>query len=235
MKITMYDTLLQLPLFQGLGTNDFTNILDKVKIHFSKHRTGETILKNGQKCNELVFLLNGELLSETSDKNNIYSLYECINAPSLLEPYSLFGWRTEYISSYTTQTDCNLVTIEKSFLLSELSNYDIIRLNYLNILSNRIQNMHDRLWTNIAENIEHRIIDFIALHCSIPYGTKRLKIKMDDFAKLLCSTRIRISKALNEMQKQKQITLHRGEIRIPDLQQLKEYRNTLSQRIENNI
>ena len=34
MEITMYDTLLQLPLFQGLCKNDFTNIIGKVKLHF---------------------------------------------------------------------------------------------------------------------------------------------------------------------------------------------------------
>ena len=32
----MFDTLLQLPLFQGLCHEDFTSILDKVKLHFIK-------------------------------------------------------------------------------------------------------------------------------------------------------------------------------------------------------
>ena len=31
---TMFDTLLQLPLFQGLAQEDFTCILEKVKLHF---------------------------------------------------------------------------------------------------------------------------------------------------------------------------------------------------------
>ena len=35
---TMFDTLLQLPLFQGLCHEDFTSILDKVKLHFIKHK-----------------------------------------------------------------------------------------------------------------------------------------------------------------------------------------------------
>ena len=35
---TMFDTLLQLPLFQGLCHEDFTNILEKVKLHFTKHK-----------------------------------------------------------------------------------------------------------------------------------------------------------------------------------------------------
>ena len=37
MDFTMYDTLLQLPLFQGLGKNDITEILSKVKFHFKKY------------------------------------------------------------------------------------------------------------------------------------------------------------------------------------------------------
>ena len=43
----MYDTLLQLPLFQGLAHEDFTNILGKVKLHFTKHKAGETLVKKG--------------------------------------------------------------------------------------------------------------------------------------------------------------------------------------------
>lgn len=42
---TMFNTLLQLPLFQGLCHEDFTNILEKVKLHFTKHKAGEVIVK----------------------------------------------------------------------------------------------------------------------------------------------------------------------------------------------
>ncbi len=225
MEMTMYDTLLQLPLFQGLAKNDFTSILDKVKIHFLKRKAGDTVALGGEDCRELVFLLNGSLVSKTSDRDELYTFYEAINAPFLIEPYSLFGWSTKYVSTYMALTACNLVTIEKAYLLSELNNYEIIRLNYLNILSNRAQNLHDRLWTNLPESLHDRIVEFILLHSYVPGGEKRLKIKMDDLAKLLSSTRIRVSKALNEMQDKHWLTLHRGEIRIPDISLLKEHRD----------
>lgn len=225
MEMTMYDTLLQLPLFQGLAKNDFTSILDKVKIHFLKRKAGDTVALGGEDCRELVFLLNGSLVSKTSDRDELYTFYEAINAPFLIEPYSLFGWSTKYVSTYTALTACNLVTIEKAYLLSELNNYEIIRLNYLNILSNRAQNLHDRLWTNLPESLHDRIVEFILLHSYVPGGEKRLKIKMDDLAKLLSSTRIRVSKALNEMQDKHWLTLHRGEIRIPNISLLKEHRD----------
>ena len=138
MTITMYDTLLQLPLFQGLGKNDITSILDKVKIHFSRRKAGDIVLRKGQACRDLVFLLNGSLMSETSDKDNMYLFYEEIDAPSLLEPYSLFGWRTEYASNYITSTVCDFVSIEKFYLLSELSNYEIIRLGRITVLERTV-------------------------------------------------------------------------------------------------
>lgn len=44
---TMFDTLLQLPLFQGLAQEDFTRILEKVKLYFTKYKPGELLLKEG--------------------------------------------------------------------------------------------------------------------------------------------------------------------------------------------
>lgn len=65
---TMFDTLLQLPLFQGLCHEDFTSILDKVKLHFIKHKVGETIIESGSPCKQLCFLLKGEVSIVTSSK-----------------------------------------------------------------------------------------------------------------------------------------------------------------------
>ena len=56
MEITMYDTLLQLPLFQGLCKNDFTNIIGKVKLHFRKYNADDIIVEQGAPCTKLIFL-----------------------------------------------------------------------------------------------------------------------------------------------------------------------------------
>lgn len=66
---TMFDTLLQLPLFQGLAQEDFTNILGKVKLNFTKHKVGEVIVKAGDTCSQLIFVLKGEISSCTSSAN----------------------------------------------------------------------------------------------------------------------------------------------------------------------
>ena len=90
---TMFDTLLQLPLFQGLAQEDFTRILEKVKLHFTKHKPGELLLKEGTSCHELVFVLKGEVASSTSSVDSSYSFTEYFPAPYLIEAYSMFGMK----------------------------------------------------------------------------------------------------------------------------------------------
>jgi len=223
METTMYDTLLELPLFQGLGQNDVTNIIEKVKMHFSKHKGGEQIIQQGEDCNKLIFLLKGELQSSTNDKNNLFTWSEIINTPSLIEPQSLFGMYTQYNSSYITISDIHLISIDKRFVISELNNYEIFRLNYLNILSSRAQTLYNKLWTNKSSTVIDKIIEFFILHAEKMDGRKVLKIKMEDLAALLDDTRLNVSRALNELQEANLVLLRRKEIEIPELSSLVSY------------
>ena len=88
---TMFDTLLQLPLFQGLCQEDFTNILDKVKLHFTKYKPGERLIPQGSPCDRLCFLLKGEIAMTTTSKDDTYTVMERLGAPYVIEPQSLFG------------------------------------------------------------------------------------------------------------------------------------------------
>ena len=118
----MYEVLLQLPLFQGLCTDDFTRIIEKVKFHFRSYSGNEIIMNQGEVCNQLAFLLEGNLLLKRTDDKHGFRLIETISAPAIIEPYSLFGMYTYYESTYQAQEEVKLLVIDKSYILSELSN-----------------------------------------------------------------------------------------------------------------
>ncbi|TWV14792.1 Crp/Fnr family transcriptional regulator [Bacteroidaceae bacterium HV4-6-C5C] len=217
---TMFDTLLQLPLFQGLAQEDFTNILAKVKLHFIQHKPGDILVKKGDICRQLLFVLKGEITTVTSVINGSYSFTEYIQAPFLIEPQSLFGMNTSYFSTYIAHTEVHTVEISKAFVLSNLFNYEIFRLNYMNVISNRVQIHANRLWLDAPEGLKNRITHFILSHLERPYGEKKLKTKMEDIAFIMNETRGNVSKALNEMQEDGLIELHRGEIVIPKAENL---------------
>lgn len=222
METTMYDTLLQLPLFQGLCKDDFTTIIEKVKFHFQHYKKNETIIKQGEACNHLTFLLNGEVASITTDSLQGYTLTETLQGPYIIEPFSLFGMNTNYVATYQSHTDVQILTIEKSFVYAELNNYEIFRLNYLNILSSRIQSAHQKSWNYYIGTLAENFVRFLQTRCHNPEGRKTLYITMEDLARLIHEPRINVSKMLNELHKQELIQLKRKEIVIPAFEKLTE-------------
>jgi CRP-like cAMP-binding protein len=213
----MYEALLQLPLFQGLCTDDFTCIIEKVKFHFRSYSGNEVIMNQGDACNQLAFLLEGNLLSKRTDDKHGFKLIETITAPAIIEPYSLFGMYPYYESTYQAQEEVKLLVIDKSYILSELSNYEIFRLNYLNLLSNRAQVNQRKLWNTHIGSLEEKLANFFLSRCLKPEGTKTLQIGMEELAGLINETRINVSRKLNELREKSIILLRRKEIHIPEM------------------
>ena len=72
----------------------------------------------------------------------------------------------------------------------------------------------------ISDGLETRIKNFILSHLERASGEKVLKIKMEDLATITNDTRVNVSKALNNMQTEGLIKLHRGEIIITEAENL---------------
>ena len=217
---TIFDILLQLPLFQGLAVEDFTRILEKVKLHFAKQKTGETLVQEGTPCDRLIFILNGNIAATTKSVQEHYSLTEYFEAPYLIEPQSLFGLYTTYSARYTATTPINSISINKEAVINDLLKYEIFRLNYLNIVSSQLQLLNKSTWGYTPDNVEARISNFIRTHLKRLQGSKSLKIKMEDLATIVNDTRNGVSKALNNMQDKGLLELHRGGIVIPAAEKL---------------
>ena len=222
MEHSMYDNLLQLPLFQGLCKDDFTTIIEKVKFHFLNYKENDIIRNQGDTCNQLVFLLSGEITQKVANEEEGYTLSETLHAPHIIEPYSLFGMDTHYTATYLAKKDATLLTINKAYVNTELHNYEIFRINYLNILSNRIQVSHKKLWSNHMSSLNEKFVYFLLDRCLKPQGDKVLNITMEDLARIVNETRINVSRMLNDMHQQGLIQLKRKEIYIPALEKLTE-------------
>lgn len=219
----MYDTLLQLPLFQGLCHEDFSKILEKVKLHFLKYKAGDVIMESRSSCDQLIFLLKGEISSMTTSQDETYTIVEHAEAPYVIEPHALLGMNINYASSYVARTEVNAISISKSFVLNALLNYDIFRLNYMNFISNRAQALYVQLWQEAPLDLIDKIVRFLHMHIEKPQGEKIIKVKMEDLASYLDDTRLNVSKTLNILQESDLLLLRRKEIVIMDTEKLMDW------------
>src|SRR5574344_575789 len=220
MDYSMYDTLLQLPLFRGIAEQDFNNILQKVKLEFRRYEEGTSIVSAGDECDSFVFLISGKLLSSKYSEEGHFTFEEVIDAPYLLEPYSMFGISTKYARSYSSFSNISILRINKQYVYSEFHKYNICRMNHLNMLSSRAQYLDKFIWNRKEFSLPERMTRFVQGLSEIPTGEKHLQIKMNDFATLLDTTRINISRELNGLNKEGKVELRRKAIIIPALEKL---------------
>ena len=93
---SMYDVLLQLPIFQGVSRNKISELIEKMRFHFLKYPDGEKIVTSGEECNHLKFLISGEIKSELITQNEKMKISEKLQAPNVIAPEHLFGRDTYF-------------------------------------------------------------------------------------------------------------------------------------------
>lgn len=220
MELPMYDTLLSLPLFQGLSQADFNSLLQKIRLDFVRYEEGTVIFSAGDMCKSLAFLISGNVQSSRNGNEADFTFLETIESPCLLEPYSMFGRAGVYQRSYTALTQCSFLMVNKQYIYTELGKYNICRMNLLNILSGKVQQLDGHIWSLGGMTLRERIIRFIKGLSDIQYGQKQLTIKMNDLALLMDATRLNVSRELNALESEGLISLRRKEILIPALERL---------------
>ncbi len=216
----LYDNLLNLPLFLGMSRNDLLEVAGHTKFDFQKLEDGATIVKEGDACLRLYFLLAGDISVITEADDHGYRIEEDITAPELFQVEHIFGLSQRFTRTYIAKSNCSVMSISKQEVQKLSSRYEIFRINLLNLFSTQAQKYNRRLFRVPPKTLQERIIRWFESHCLRPAGEKMFYVKMARIADEMSVKRIYVSQALNEMQDQHLVHLHRGRIYIPALEKL---------------
>ena len=217
---TSHLKLLALPLFQGITQQELHKLAAHARFHFQKLNSGITFIKEGEACKDLFFVLQGKIEITTSAANNSFMVKEWLETPSVIQPERLLGLSPWFSSTYTTQEKSSILSIDKESILSFIEHSFVFRINFMNILSTRIQKMERQQWRPSSYSLRERVIRFFEQHVYNIGGEKIFFIKMITLAKEMNVKRIKVSNVLNELQNEHLLKLERGRIIIPALEKL---------------
>lgn len=216
----LYDKLLQFPLFQGMSHADLMEVVAHTRIGFHKYPEGKTLWRANSPCHQLVFLINGTLLSERSAPAKLGKTTERLSAPYLLEPERLYGIGQTFQHTYTTLTDCNALTIDKTEVRMLMERHLVFRLNFINLLSTICQRYDFRIWQPMSTTLRERIIRFFFSQCQHPAGHKTYHVLTRHLALRFNANVKQISQVLHQLEADGLVTLHRGRIEVPMIERL---------------
>lgn len=214
------DTLKDLPLFQGMGRKDLEQFSLQIPHTLIEYKKGETIVAQDKLCQQLVLIIRGTVSLQSSSDNKRFTLCELLQAPLALQPESLYGISTRYTHTYIARTAVRALIIPKIGISQIYHSSEVFRLNLINLLSTKIYKQQQWFWHDLSGNTERRIINFIHSRCAYPAGEKELHITMGELGSQINAPRMKVSKALNNLQKKSLVLLHRKKIIIPTFERL---------------
>lgn len=218
--MSLYEQILNLPLFQGLSKSDLDDIVAHIKFDFSKAEPGEAFILENAPCTHLKFLLNGTAIVHRHADDNSYSIDEYVSAPAVFQLDRLFGLSQFYSMDVVAQSTCSILTITKEDIMLMCDKLLIFRINMFNRIATDAQRNGARPWKSKPKSIESKLIRFIDNRSIYPAGRKTINTTMKVIANEINESRINVSRVLNKLNDEGLISISRGRIDIPSLESL---------------
>ena len=183
---SMYDVLLQLPLFQGVSRAKISELIEKTKFHFLKYPDGE-------------FLISGCVRSEMVNKSGKIRVSEVLCAPNVLSPNHLFGRNTNYPSDLYAVEETGIMQIDKQTFIRIMQDESIILINLLNIISRRSQKSVETFLALSSGNVKERLAFWVLCFTQRKSIDVRVICKQKDLYTFFGVQRSVFMNALNEL------------------------------------
>jgi len=140
---SMYDVLKQLPVFQGISTDQMTRILEIIPFDFRSFNAGDVICTGGDHVPGATFLLSGQVMLETPIFNHRVTITQVFEAPYTFSLHHLFGAETAARSTMRAKNDrTGLMLVQKVDFLRIMQENEIALINVMNMLCTRAQKQH---------------------------------------------------------------------------------------------
>lgn len=211
---SMYENLMGLPLFNGVSYNRISEIVGNTKLSFLKYLPGESIVKAGAPCTDLMFVIGGKVRLTISNNNDRFYLRQTLEAPSVVSPDFLFGRNTLYPASVSAIDTVSIMQIAKSDFISIIRTDEVCLFNYLNFISTNAQKAIDGVLALTTGSLEERIAFWIIALSQRDAKEITLSCRQRDLYMLFGVQRSSFFNTLDSMKERGLIDYSPNEIRV---------------------
>lgn len=217
---SMFELLMNLPLFRGVSRSRIAEVVGSAKFHFLKYPKGETVVRAGEECTHLAFVISGSVRSEISNSSKRFSVSQTLKAPSAIAPDFLFGRTTRYPGTVVALTDCSILKISKVDYIRILNADQVLMFNFLNTLSVNAQKALDGILALTSGGLDERIAFWIIALTQPGSEDIELTCKTRDLCNLFSVQRNVFDAACHEMEQRNLIRYSPRKIEIVDRREM---------------
>lgn len=135
----MYEMIMDLPLFKGVGREQVSAFLEKTNVNFVNYEDGDLIVSMGDAVRMIRFVISGEVRIIQSLKNKEIVIEEYCRHGRVLGADRLYGLSVGYPCDVMAIGKTSVMEFSKEQYLRLLKSDNIYLLNFFNFLSRRAQ------------------------------------------------------------------------------------------------
>jgi len=211
---SMYEILMELPLFKGIGFEKMSEAIGNNKFHFLKFLDGETIVSAGDPCTHIRFIISGAARLTTVNSDSRMRISQTLNAPEVIAPDSLFGRFTTYPATAVAIDKTSILQLSKNDYLNILNSDNVFLINFLNTLSVNAQKSVIGVLALTNGSLEERIAFWIIALTQRGSTDITLQCKQRDFYSMFGVQRSSFMNTLDSMKARGLLDYDQREIRI---------------------
>lgn len=132
---SMYETIMELPLFKGIGEEQLSLMLEKTSVEFLKFEDGDVISQADEIVSGVNFILVGRVRRTYMLDNFSLGIDEILGKGAVIGALHLYGLDTKYTATSTALGRVSIMRISKADYMNILLSDRIYMLNFVNYLS----------------------------------------------------------------------------------------------------
>lgn len=212
----MFELLMELPLFRGVSRTRLAEVVGAAKFHFLKYPKGEPVVRAGEVCSHLAFVIGGSVRCAVANDNGRFVVSSTLSAPAVIAPDFLFGRFTNYPCTATAASTASILKISKQDFVNILCSDRVFMFNYLNTLSVNAQKSVHGLMSLTTGSLEERIAFWI-IALTQPGSTDiTMGCRTRDLCSIFNVPRSTFEATMDDMSRRELVVYDSYEIRVLD-------------------
>lgn len=210
-------------IFKGIENEEIEKILKVINYKIVNYDKGDIIAIEDRKCEYVGIVLSGNI-----EVQKIYESGRNITIKRFIEGSTfgeaiVFSSRNTYPSTIIASVKCKIMFIKNEDIIGLCSSNKIFLGNFIELLSEKIIMLNNKVKTISICSIRQKIANFILEQVTIQKReTIKLGINKKELAEYLGVQRPSLSREIINMQDDGIIQCNKGEIKILDMYTLKE-------------
>lgn len=210
-------------LFKSLDSEFIKSVLDKTKFKTNMYKKNSVIAFEGDLCNKIGIIINGHIEVQKIYPSGKTVTISKMGRGNIFGEVIIFSNMGQYPSSIISSTDSEIMFIPKDDIINLCTKNTIILNNFMELLSNKILMLNNKLKNISYHTIKEKLANFILEEYSKQNSLKiKINLSKKELAEHFGIPRPSLSRELINMKNDNIIDYDRKTIEILDLDGLED-------------